>query len=118
MVQDLKGHFVYYFSEPDNVLKDRFYRRVIYIELEKIIKDILLNCGVYPEGVGCSIYENLKQDIYLKICETVTKGSIQNITNVNSYIFTFGKNYCLNELKRANKMKWIKEQLNRCNEQK
>lgn len=115
MVQDLRSHFIYYFSEPDGVLRERFYNRVIYIELEKIIKSVLLNCGVFPEGIGCLMYENFKQDIYLKIYETITKGSIQNITNINGYIFSFGKNYCLNELKRANKLKWIKEQLTKCN---
>ncbi len=112
MVQDLRGHFVYYFNEQDQVLRDRFYNRVIYIELEKIIKGVLLNCGVFPEGSGCQLYENLKQDIFLKIHEVVTPETIQHISNVNGYIFAFGKNYCLNELKRANKLEWIKQTLN------
>ena len=112
MVQDMGSHLKYYFNEQNQVLKDRFYKRVIYIELEKIIKGVLLNCGVFPEGIGGFLYDNLKQDIFLKIHEAITPETIEHISNVNGYIFAFGKNYCLNELKRNNKLEWIKNVLN------
>ena len=58
------------------------------------------------------LYENLKQDIHLKIYEKVTLKSIKNIKNINGYIFTFAKNHCLNELERQNKLNKIKEIIN------
>ncbi len=112
MVQDLRGHFLYYFTEKNRVLKDRFYARVLYIELETIIAGVLFSCNIFKKGVGCLLYENLKQDIHLKIYETITFESLQNIKNINGYIFTFAKNHCLNELERQNKLNRIKEILN------
>ncbi len=109
MVQDLRSHFVYYFSENNEVLKNRFYKRVLYIELNEIIKGVLLACGIFKNGKGLFLYENLKQDIHLKICEMVTIKTLTSIKNINGYIFLFAKNHCLNELERQNKLDRIKQ---------
>jgi len=111
MVQDLRTHFNYYFSEDNIILRSRFYSRVIYIEIDKIIKGVLLSVGVFENGVGCMLYENLKQDIHLKVYENITKDSLEDIKNINGYIFTFAKNHCLNELKRKSKLDSIKEMI-------
>lgn len=108
MVQDLKRHFNYYFNEKNKNLKDRFFSKVLYIELDNIVKGVLLNCSVFESGAGCLLYENLKQDIHLKIYENITFVSIQSIKNINGYIFTFAKNHVLNELERQNKINKIK----------
>ena len=112
MVQDLKSHFLYYFNENNLILKDRFYTRVLYVELEQIIEGVLFSCSIFRNGKGCLLYENLKQDIHLKIYETVDKKSIKGISNVNGFIFSFAKNLCLTELERQNKLNKIKELIN------
>ena len=109
MTQDLRSHFEYYLNEKNKVLQNRFYTRVIYVELEKIIAGVLFSCNIFDNGAGCMLYENLKQDIHLKIYETITLKSINDIKNINGYIFTFAKNHCLNELERQNKLNKIKE---------
>lgn len=109
MIQDLKSHFNYYFKEKNVILKSRFYSRVIYTELDEIIKGVLLSVNVFKSGVGCLLYENLKQDIHLKVYENITFVSLKTIKNLNGYIFTFAKNHCLNELKRNDKLEEIKE---------
>lgn len=112
MIQDLHAHFVYYFNESSTVLKNRFYSRVLYVELNEIIKGVLFYCNVFKDGNGCLLYENLKQDIHLKIYEKITSESLGKIKNVNGYIFTFAKNHCLNELERQNKLNRIKDLIN------
>ena len=112
MVQDLKSHFIYYFGEDCKVLKDRFFARVLYVELDFIIEGVLFSCNIFRSGRGCLIYENLKQDIHLKIYELITFESVKELDNINGYIFTFAKNICLNELERYNKLEQIKELIN------
>lgn len=109
MVQDLKIHFIYFFKEQNEILKQRFFVRVLYVELEQIIKGVLFSCNIFESGRGCLLYENLKQDIHLKIYEKVTIKNIYSLDNVNGFIFTFAKNYCLNQIERADKINKIKE---------
>ena len=82
------------------------------MELDEIIKGVLLSVNVFKDGNGCLLYENLKQDIHLKVYEKITLDSLKSIKNINGYIFIFAKNHCLNKLERQNKLNKIKELIN------
>lgn len=93
----LKEHLSYYFKETDSVLKEKFYRSVLFQIFEQYFEIILRKYRVNPEGMN---FDELKQQLHVHAFKNLKK--IKKAAKSDAFLVVISKNYVINYLRNLN----------------